>query len=82
MHVFATDHSPLLRVLAAAWCLTQTAYLVNAAPPSAPISPRVVLGCAVWMLGFCINLHADTTLLNLRSATVTGGGWEAVWGWR
>lgn len=52
--------------------LPQARWLLVEAPTDAPITPRVVLGCLVWALGWATNLHSDETLLNLRRPGETG----------
>ena len=44
----------------------QTKYLLDEAPLSAALTPRLVIGLATWLTGWAINLHSDNTLLALR----------------
>lgn len=61
---------------AAVFCIyngyMQTRHLLVEAPLDSSFSPRFLLGVALWAAGWAINLHADSTLINLRKPGETG----------
>lgn len=54
----------------------QTRYLLDFAPPGAPLSPRVLAGLGLWATGWAINLHSDNILLGLRKPGDKRGGYK------
>ncbi|GAB4822399.1 hypothetical protein N2152v2_009445 [Parachlorella kessleri] len=49
-----------------------TKYLLTEAPVYSPITPRFLIGAAVWLAGLVINMQADHILINLRKPGETG----------
>ena len=52
--------------------LLQTKYLLTEAPLHAPITDRTLAGAGIWLVGWVINLDADSILINLRKPGETG----------
>lgn len=66
--------------MAAVFCVyngyMQTKYILDEAPMTSELSPRYLVGIALWATGWAINLHSDNTLISLRKPTDKKGSYK------